>query len=346
MNAVVLEAPEQLAFRSLDTPTPGDGDVLIKVGATSICGSDLLRVYAGHAKVLPIVLGHESAGEIVAVGAGVSPDRVGERVALAPLVPNMAHEIAADYGLYGSAPGYSFIGSRVNGGFAEYVVAPAGNAIPLPDGVPTEIGALLEPCTVAYHSLKRGGGVAGKRVAVLGVGSIGLLTVQMARALDAAQIIAVDIADHRLAAAAEFGASVTINPRTTDPVAAVMDATGLGADVTLEVAGVAATLELSVPITRPGGEVVLVGNQPKDATIRLEWIEQIMRRQLNLHGALMSYSPPFPGEEWSTVLDLMAAGKLNLEAMISHRIQLAELPDLFAQIHAGALVMRKVIVAP
>ncbi|MBK8024731.1 MAG: alcohol dehydrogenase catalytic domain-containing protein [Chloroflexi bacterium] len=249
MNAVVLEAPQHLVFKQIPVPQPDAGWVLLKVGAVSICGSDVLRVWSGHARVLPIVLGHECAGTVVSVGANVDEALIGRRFALIPLIPNMESPIS-DMG-YSSSPGYSFIGSRINGGFAEYVTVPAGNIIELPNDVPIEHGALLEPCTVAYHALNRGGGTSGKSIAIFGVGSIGLLTTQVARALGTPQIIAIDIDDHRLEWAARFGAHITVNARNTNVVADTMRQTLHGADMSVEVAGNPATLMQAVLSTRP-----------------------------------------------------------------------------------------------
>ncbi|MBN8595583.1 MAG: galactitol-1-phosphate 5-dehydrogenase [Anaerolineae bacterium] len=343
MSAVVLNAPEQITYQTIPIPTLEPNWVLLKVGAVSICGSDVLRVWHGHAKVLPIVLGHECAGTVAAVGEGVDTALIGRRFALIPLIPNLESPISA-MGFYSSSPGYSFIGSRINGGFAEYVAAPVTSIIELPDNVPIEIGALLEPCTVAYHALNRGGGVAGKTIVVFGAGSIGLLTIQVANALGAAKIIAVDLSDAHLKSAAQFGARITLNPHVTDVIQVIMNESHLGADLALEVAGVPDTLMQAVLSTRPGGDVVLVGNQPVSKQISLDIIEQMMRRQLNMHGSWMSYSAPFPGREWSGTLALMQAGKLALDAIISHRIILPELPAMFERIHQGGFDYCKIMV--
>jgi L-iditol 2-dehydrogenase len=343
MNAAVLEAPQHIVYTQLPIPALKPGDILLKVGAVSICGSDVLRVWGGHARVLPIVLGHECAGTVVKVGEGVDAALLNRRFALIPLIPNLESPISA-MGYYSSSPGYSFIGSRINGGFAEYVAVPASNLIELPDDVSMETGALLEPCTVGYHAINRGGGVMGKSVAVFGTGSIGLLTIQIARALGARQIIAVDVSDAHLESALRFGADLALNPRTTDVVAGILTATEFGADVSIEIAGVPLTLMQSVLSTRAGGDVVLVGNQPVDQTISLDFIEQFMRRQLNMHASWMSYSAPFPGMEWQGVLDLMSEGHLKLDEMITHRIALVDLPEVFAQIRDRKLDYRKIMV--
>ncbi|MCA9889540.1 MAG: galactitol-1-phosphate 5-dehydrogenase [Anaerolineae bacterium] len=343
MNAVVLEAPQQIVYKQIPVPELEAGWVLLKVGAVSICGSDVLRVWHGHARVVPIVLGHECAGTVVKVGNGVDEDLMDRRFALIPLIPNMESPISK-MGFYSSSPGYSFIGSRINGGFAEYVAVPATNIIELPDAVPVDIGALIEPSTVAYHALNRGGGVKGKSVAVFGVGSIGLLTIQMAKALGADQVIAVDIADHQLEAARQFGAHETVNARDSVASESIMAMTTYGVDLSVEVAGVPATLMQAIFSTRAGGDVVLVGNQPVEKEIKLDFFEQFMRRQLNMHGSWMSYSAPFPGIEWQGTLDMMQDGRLKLEDMITHRIALNELPNMFQQIHEGGIAYRKIMV--
>ncbi len=343
MNAVVLEAPEKVVYKQIPTPTLEPGWVLLHVGAVSICGSDVLRVWSGHARVLPIVLGHECAGTVAAVGEGVDAALIGKRAALIPLIPNFDSPLSA-MGFYSSAPGYSFIGSRINGGFAEYVAVPAGNIIELPADVSMEIGALLEPCVVALHAINRGGGVKDRSVAVFGVGSIGLLTIQIAKVLGARQIIAVDVSDAHLEAAVEFGAHVTLNPKTTDVPKAIADATTHGADLSIEVSGAPAALMQSILSTRAGGDVAIVGNQPVHKEISLDFFEQMMRRQLNLHGAWMSYSAPFPGMEWQSVLNMMNAGQLALDEMITHRITLDALPAMFDRIHQGGFEYRKIVI--
>lgn len=343
MNAVVLEAPQQIVYKQIPTPTPKPGWVLLQVGAVSICGSDVLRVWSGHARVLPIVLGHECAGTVVEVGEGVDSTLIERRFAVIPLIPNMESPIS-DMGFYSSSPGYSFIGSRINGGFAQFVAVPAANIIELPADVPMYLGALLEPCTVAHHALNRGGGVSGKSVSVFGAGAIGLLTIQVAKALGARQIIAIDLSDAHLEAAIHFGAHVALNPKNTDVVKSIMEITEYGADVSVEVAGVPVTLMQATLSTRAGGDLVLVGNQPVEKQISLDFIEQFMRRQLNMHGSWMSYSSPFPGMEWQGILDMMQIGNLALDEMITHRIALHELPDVFARIKQGTLDYRKIMV--
>ncbi len=342
MKAVVLEAPATLTYHT-DFPQPelGADDVRLRLWAASICGSDMLRVYSGHAKTYPLVLGHECAGVIDQVGANVAADWLGKAVAVAPLIP--CYECAnCQRGLYASCLRYSFIGSRRAGAFAEVLVAPLKNVVELPPGLSLEAAALIEPLTVALHALGRGGGAEGKRVGIFGVGSIGLLTLLAARFKGAAQIIAVDVQEANLEFARSLGAAHVLNPRQSDVVAAIRQVTDGGLDLALEVSGSLAAVEPAIQSARHGGEVVFVGNQPLDGTLPSNLIEHIMRYQLNLHGAWMSYSAPFPGQEWQDAAQAIQQTPADFAALFSHQVPLAELPAMFQQMHDHAIAYRKI----
>ncbi|MDX2137634.1 MAG: galactitol-1-phosphate 5-dehydrogenase [Chloroflexota bacterium] len=341
MKAVVLEAPEQLEYRDVPVPELGTGMARVRVGAASICGSDMLRVYHGAARVLPIVLGHEFAGEIEAVN-GVSDTWLGQRVAIAPLIPCMTCE-NCQRELYACCTRYSFIGSRVQGGFAETVDVPAANLVPLPDELDLTLGALVEPISVGLHALARAGGAPGKRVAVIGVGSIGLLAVRSAVWSGAALALAVDIEDDNLAAAAAMGATAVYNPRSEDVPRRIQAEFG-GVDIAIEASGARAGLELALAMCAAGGSIVCVGNQPLDQALSLRWIEHLMRQELQVYGAWMSYSAPFPGQEWLDSVALLAQDTDLMRTTFTHDVTLARLPGMFARLHAGGFPHRKVLV--
>lgn len=345
MKAVVLEKPGVLVYKDVDTPQPGSGEALLKVKAVSICGSDILRVYHGAAKTYPLILGHECAGEVAAVGPGVDEAWVGRHACVVPLIPCMRCT-ACQQQIYSACRAYSFIGSRVSGGFAEYVKLPVSSLIPLPGEIDDEVGALIEPGSVALYSLERGESKPGQRVAILGVGSIGLFTVQWARAKEAGHIIATDVVDERLQAAKSMGAHTALNPARTDVVAEVRQITGDGVDIALEVSGSPKALEQAILMTRPRGRIVCVGNQPENAALPLSFIEHIMRQELEVRGVWMSYTAPFPGHTWTDTIAAAQRGSLELDKMISHRFALAEVPDIFRHIHAGSLSYRKIIIVP
>ncbi len=344
MYAAVLEAKSQITYREIPTPQPRAGQVLLRVRAASICGSDLHRFTRGH-KVMPLVLGHEAAGEIAAVGAGVPAELVGRGAAVIPLVPCFdCPQCAA--GRYSACKRYSFIGSRQNGGYAEYVELPQRNALLLPEGLAFEAAALVEPSSVARHMLDLGQFQPGQNAVVLGAGSIGLMAVQWLRLLGAATVFCSDVAAANRQAALELGADVALDPRTQDVVQMVQAHTVAGADLVLETAGVPQTLLQTVRLVRPGGFVVLAGNQPPEQNLPLSWIEELERGEIHLRGCFMSYSAPFPGHEWTDSLEMARAGKLNLAAMISHRFPLAQAAQVFEQMAAHQFDYRKILLLP
>jgi L-iditol 2-dehydrogenase len=318
--------------------------VLLQIRASAVCGSDIHRFLRGH-RTYPMVLGHEAAGVITAVGEGVAADLLGRRAALVPLVPCHACEQCL-VGRFSACGSYSFVGSRRPGAFAQLVAVPTANVVLVPDDLPFESAALIEPSTVARHMLDLGGFTRGSSAIVLGAGSIGLMLVQWLRVLGADPIIATDVADANLAAARELGAHVTLNPTrdaVTDEVRRLM---GAGVDLTLEASGSPAALAQTIEVTRPRGAIVLGGNQPPDATLPMTFIESLMRRELRLTGCFMSYSAPWPGHEWTDGLAAVLDGGLDMPAMISHRAPLSEAPAVFAEIAAHRLVHRKIVFDP
>lgn len=344
MKAAVLEDKGVLTVQDVPAPTPRKWHVLLQVKAASICGSDVSRYANGH-RMYPLILGHECAGIITAVGAGVDAELVGKRAAVIPLIPCYECE-ECERGGYSACHSYSFIGSRQSGGFADYVEIPARNALLLPDDVSFEAAALIEPSSVARHILDIGDFKAGQRAAVLGAGSIGLMVVQWLRILKAALIICTDISDENLAAARSLGAHVTLNPKRDNIPAAVKKLTGSGVDLAVEAAGAPQTLLQTLQVTRPRGSVVFGGNQPLDAALPMSFIEDTMRKELRLNGCFMSYSAPFPGHEWTETVAAVRSGELNTEAMISHHFPLSAAPEIFAQIAARQLPHQKIILLP
>jgi L-iditol 2-dehydrogenase len=292
-----------------------------------------------------MILGHEAAGVIAAVGAGVDLALVGRRAALVPLVPCHAcgQCLAGRFSACGS---YSFVGSRRAGAFAQLVAVPAANVLLVPDDLPFETAALIEPSTVARHMLDLGGFSAGSSAIVLGAGSIGLMLVQWLRVLGADPIIATDVADANLDAARELGAHVTLNPTRDAVTDEVRRVTGAGVDLALEASGSPLALAQAIEVTRPRGAVVLGGNQPPEATLPMTFIESLMRRELTLTGCFMSYSAPWPGHEWTDGLAAVLDGGLDMPAMISHRVPLSDAPAVFGQIAAQTLVHRKIVFDP
>ncbi len=344
MKALALEDRLVVAIRDVPEPVVGAGDVLLEVHAAAVCGSDIHRFVRGH-REYPMILGHEAAGVITAAGADVDPALVGRHAALVPLIPDHTCDQCLA-GRFSACRAYSFVGSRRPGAFAERVAVPALNVLLVPDELPFEQAALIEPSTVARHLLDLGGFGRGQSAIVLGAGSIGLMLVQWLRVLGASLIIATDVAEANLEAAAALGAHVTLNPTKLTVADEVRRLTGAGVDLSVEAAGSPQALASVVEVTRPKGTVVLGGNQPVDASLPMSFVEALMRRELTLTGGFMSYSAPWPGHEWTDSLAAALDGGLDLPAMISHRAPLAQAPAIFEEIGAHRLVHRKIVLDP
>lgn len=344
MKAAILENQGVMTYQDVPVPAVRRGHALLRVRSASICGSDIKRYVAGH-RMYPLILGHECAGVVAQVGEGVDQALIGKHAAVIPLVPCFECPQCAA-GRYSACHRYSFIGSRQAGGFAEYVEVPERSLFLVPDTLPLEHAALIEPSTVARHMLALGDFTRGQTAVVLGAGSIGLMIVQWLRILGAAQIVCTDVSDSNLEIAKKLGATVTLNPRKVDVIREIQQLTGDGVDLTLEATGNPAALLQTVPITRPRGKVVLGGNQPLDQSLKLGFIEDMMRRELSLIGCFMSYSAPFPGHEWHDTVQALLSGDLDMETMITHRIGLSAVPDIFAKIGAHQMTHLKIMLNP
>ncbi len=344
MKAVVLENKGVMAYKDVPTPMPKARHVLLQVKAVSICGSDIMRYAKGH-RLYNLILGHECAGVIAQVGEGASAELIGRRAAVIPLVPCFECE-QCQAGRYSACHSYSFIGSRQDGGYAEYVELPERNAFPVPDDVDFEAAALIEPSTVARHILDLGNFEKGQTAIVLGAGSVGLMAVQWLRILRAKLIIATDVVEANLTAARELGAHAALNPTQVDVKAEVKKLVGDGVDLAIEAAGSPQALAQTIQVTRPRGNVVCGGNQPPEASLPMTFIEDLMRRELRLNGCFMSYSAPFPGHEWSDTIAALQSGELKMGKMISHRFPLAQGVQVFADIAARRMAFRKIMLSP
>ncbi len=256
----VLEVGRPLVAVQLPVPVPEAGEVLVRVRAAGICHSDA-HYRAGRSASLraPVTLGHEVAGEVVALGAGVSTHAPGDRVCLHYLVTcgRCAHCVA---GREQFCPTGRMIGHHRDGGYAEFIAVPARNAVPLPPEIPfTHGAALMCSSSTSLHALRRARLAPGETVAVIGVGGLGISAVQLARALGALDVYAVDLDDAKLATAARYGA-IPVNARTTDAVAAVRaHSKGRGVDVAVEVVGAPETMRTALRVLAVQGRAVIAG---------------------------------------------------------------------------------------
>ena len=303
MKAAVLYANEDIRFDDCAEPVIDSESVIIKVKAAGICGSDIPRVLYGKAHGYPAVLGHEFSGEIVEIGKNVKTLNVGERAAGAPLIPCMRCEVCVS-GWYALCKHYDFIGSRRQGAFAEYVKLPAANAVRFDDNITYEQGAFFEPSTVALHGLRTAGFTGGKTAAVLGGGTIGAFVLQWLKIFGAASVSVFDISGERLELCRQLGADHIFNTRASPlPECAF--------DYIFETAGSVTTMQSAFSLAAPKASVCFIGTPTEDLVFGPELFENLNRKEFSLTGSWMSYSAPFPGEEWRLTAHYFKTGQLK-----------------------------------
>jgi threonine 3-dehydrogenase len=319
-------------------PRPGEREVLLKMEATSICGTDY-HIYswdpwAADVVTPPIVLGHELAGRVVDVAAGVTRVREGDLVGVeSHLVDWTCAQCRA--GNMHLCRNLRVIGAHVDGGFAEYMVIPETNAIES-NGLDPAVVALQEPMGNAVHAAFVEP-IEGRSVAVTGCGPIGLLSVGIAHAAAASLVIATDTEPYRLELARQMGADLVFDARSPDLVERVLDATGGdGVDVVLEMSGAAPALQSALRFVTRGGRISLLGifGEP----VRVDLSEDVIQRGVRLYGV---YGRKIY-ETWEQTQALLRGGKLDVTPIITHRFDLAEWErgfELIASRHAGKVVL-------
>ena len=331
MRSIELVAPRKLeeCLRP-DPPEPGPGQVLLRMRAVGLCGSDMHWYLEGGIgpmrAVYPMVLGHEPVGEVIAAGAGVVHRAAGQLVSVEPTI-TCGH---CEYCLAGKhsncVAGVFMGGPQAPGFFREYAVVPACNTDLVPAGMTLQQAALIEPVAVIVHVLELVDIRVGDTVAVLGSGSIGLLCIAMARLAGASKIIAADKVPHRLRLASAMGADVVVQTPRESILDAVMDSTGgRGADVVLDAAGAPETMNAGIAACRPSGRLVLIGI-PSESLVALD-VVGAMGKELQIHTVKRS------NHRGAAAIELLRAGRIP-EALVTHRLPLAKTPEAFEMLAA------------
>ena len=334
MQALVLIAPREFELQEIPAPAPGRHEVLLAVQAVGICGSDVHGMTGSTGRrIPPIIMGHEAAGTIMAVGPESDPNWVGKRVTFDSTIYCGRCEfcvrgqinLCADRKVLGvSCEEYS-----LNGALAEFLVVPEHVLHELPAGVSFEHGAMTEPLSVALHAVRLAGLSAEKRVLVVGCGIIGLLTIQAARATGCGTILATDLSPRRLEMARLCGADTAIQPGELHDEPEV--------DVAFEAFGSAKTVKTAIGKLCKGGTVVLIGNLAAEVPFPLQ---TVVTRQITVRGSCASSG------EYPDCLDLIAGGAVNLAPLISDVVTLEEAAGMFEEIHSNPDEHLKVIVRP
>ncbi len=332
-----------LELVEVDVPRPGPDDVLIRVTATSICGTDV-HIYrwdswSQHRIKPPLILGHEFAGEIVEVGRRVTHLKPGMAVsAEGHIVDHTCPACRA--GQLHLCENVRVIGIDRPGSFAEYLVVPAENVwVNLPE-LPPEIASLQDPFGNAVHTAYAFD-VAGQHVLVTGCGPIGLMVIPVLRVLGAKLIVATDVNNRRLGLARHMGADVTLNAAQEDVVTAVRDLTAGGADVVLEMSGAPQAIRQGLEALRPGGRMAALGLTGR--SWELDWNELVVIKGITLKGI---YGRRI-WETWHQMRGLLESGAVDLAPLITHRISLDAYEEGFAKLMApGDDVVAKVVMLP
>jgi L-iditol 2-dehydrogenase len=343
MKALLLSAYNQLELKDLPSPTPGPDELLIKVSACGICGSDV-HGYDGSTgrRIPPIVMGHEASGVVASVGSEVRDFAPGDRVTFDSTVfcgkceYCLKHEV--NLCNQRQVIGVSCTEYRRAGAFAEFLAVPARIAYRLPESFSFEKAAMLEAVSVALHGVAVTEMKGGETVLVIGAGMIGLLLLQAARAMGCSRVFVSDVDPTRLDLAKELGADATLLASGTPLIEEILRRTdGTGVDAVLEAVGREETIAAAIDCTRKGGTVTLVGNISPQIMLPLQ---KVVSRQIRLQGSCASAG------EYPQAIELISSGKIKVDSLITAVAPLSEGPSWFERLHAREPNLMKIVLDP
>jgi L-iditol 2-dehydrogenase len=342
MKALLLSHYNQLEMADVPAPTPGLGEVLVLVAACGICGSDV-HGYDGSSgrRIPPIVMGHEAAGTIAALGGGVTNLAKNERVTFDSTISCGACEFCKRGELnlcnHREVIGVSCGDYRRAGAFAEYIVVPSRIVYRLPPNISFPEAALLEAVAVAVHAVSLAESVPKRTALVIGAGTIGLLCLQALRVAGCSRIFVADIDPSRLGLAKELGATTVLSPELEFAKQVGHLTGGEGVDLVVEAVGRNETVGTAIDAVRKGGTVILVGNIAPEVTLPLQ---KVVTRQIRLQGSCASAG------EYPRAIELMASGAINVKPLITAIAALEEGPEWFKRLHAREPGLTKVVLTP
>lgn len=322
MKAYNLRGVSDLQFENVDIPVPEDSETLVQIKAAGICGSDIPRIFVNGTYHFPTIPGHEFSGIDV---------KTKKRVGVFPLIPCRKCKPCRD-GRYEMCRNYSYLGSRTDGGFAEYAAVPEWNMVELSDNVAFEQAAMLEPMAVAVHAMRSISPSCDDTVAVMGLGTIGMLLVMFLLDAGVTDIYVIGNKDFQRKTCKAMGideiryidaASEEQNPAVAEQIMNITHGRGVG--VFFECVGKNETIETALKVTAPGGRIQLVGNPASDISFDRDTYWKILRNQLTVKGSWNSSFTHDDDDDWHYVLKRLEAGAIHPEQFISHRFAFEEL---------------------
>ena len=343
MKAMLLTEYKHLDVVDMPVPEYAANELLVRVKACGICGSDV-HGWDGSSgrRQPPLVMGHEASGIVEEVGKDVTQFKPGDKITFDSTVScgNCAFCRAGNINLCDNRQvlGVSCDEFRRNGAFAEFVVVPENICYQLPEELPFEHAALIEAVSIAVHGANRTPVSLGDTAVVVGSGMIGLLVIQAIRLAGCSTVIAVDLENKKLDLAKELGADVGLNPKECDVVAEVAKLTGgRGADVSLEVVGATPTIKMAIDCTRKGGAITLIGNLAPNVDLPLQ---AIVTRELSVYGSCASNG------EYPECIEYLRRGDIKVEPLITAKATLDEGPEWFSRLYDGEAGAMKVVIQP
>lgn len=342
MKALVLEKYNTLTYKKVPDPEIAQDEVLVRVKACGICGSDV-HGFDGSTgrRIPPIIMGHEAAGEIVELGRDVSSWQIGDRVTFDSTIYKLddwytrkgLYNLSDNRMVFGVSPGEY----RRHGAFAELVAVPQHILYKIPENVTYTQAALVEPAAVALHAVEMTPIYLNDTAVVVGVGMIGLFLVQALRIAGCGKIIAIDVDNERLALAKKLGADYAFTAQSNIEEKVRELTSGRGADIALEAVGIESTVSTAINCVRRGGTVTLVGNLSTNVNLPLQ---KMVTQQLRLLGSCAICG------EYPAVLDMIEQGKINVDSILSAKAPLSDGAEWFSRLYKKEKGLMKVVLMP
>lgn len=316
MKAYVLHKVNDLRYEDVPMPECPKGWVIVQVKAAGICSSDIARVFTKGTYHFPTIPGHEFSGVVYSVVDEELKSWVGKRVGIFPLIPcrecpqckQKQYEMCANY---------DYVGSRRDGAFAEYVAVPLWNLLPLPDEVPLEVAAMLEPLSVGLHALKKAEINQTDSVAVIGTGMIGISAAQWAKKYTDGEVVVIGRNENKRHLVDSTGLTYEVHTKSD----------GKEYDVVLEAVGTPESVDLALNMVRPGGTVILMGNPSGDILLTQNTYWRILRKQLIVKGTWNSFYDGDNKSDWTEAIEALAKGEVEVKSLISHTFPQERLID-------------------